>query len=54
MHCFLQNANCSLQSSINFKTILIKSSEIAESDEIAIEGVALLRVSEMDAFGGEE
>lgn len=33
---------------------LVQSDDLTESDEIASEGVALLRVSEMDAFGGEE
>ena len=32
----------------------VSSSELRENDQIAIQGVALLRVSEMDAFGGEE
>jgi hypothetical protein len=35
-------------------TSTISSSELNEKDQIAIEGVALLRVSEMDIFGGEE
>lgn len=30
------------------------SAELDENDEIVITGVALLRVAEMDAFGGEE
>lgn len=32
----------------------ISSSELKTSDQIAVEGVALLRVSDMDAFGGEQ
>ena len=32
----------------------ISTNEFKEGDQIAVEGVALLRVSEMDAFGGEE
>ncbi|MBL7542592.1 MAG: hypothetical protein JNL11_02195 [Bdellovibrionaceae bacterium] len=35
-------------------TSTISSSDLNEKDQIAIEGVALLRVSEMDIFGGEE
>ncbi|OYZ23535.1 MAG: hypothetical protein B7Y39_04305 [Bdellovibrio sp. 28-41-41] len=35
-------------------SVLISSSDLKESDDVAVEGVALLRVSEMDAFGGEE
>ncbi|OYZ19216.1 MAG: hypothetical protein B7Y39_12495 [Bdellovibrio sp. 28-41-41] len=35
-------------------TSSISSSDLSESDQVAIEGVALLRVSEMDVFGGEE
>ena len=34
--------------------ITFNSTDFKLGDEIAIEGVALLRVSEMDAFGGEE
>lgn len=33
---------------------LVFSSEVRAKDEVAIAGVNLLRVSEMDAFGGEE
>jgi len=32
----------------------ISSSDLKTSDQIAVEGVALLRVSDMDAFGGEQ
>lgn len=35
-------------------TVTAHSEEVQAKDEIAIEGAALLRVSEMDAFGGEE
>lgn len=38
----------------NNKTISLSSSELTEQDQVAITGVALLRVSEMDAFGGEQ
>lgn len=34
--------------------MLTSSAELKDDDEIATEGVALLRVSEMDAFGGEQ
>lgn len=34
--------------------VSLDNSEFKDGDQIAIEGVALLRVSEMDAFGGEE
>lgn len=34
--------------------ITFNSVEFKIGDEVAIEGVALLRVSEMDAFGGEQ
>ena len=32
----------------------IKSSELKSGDSIVVKGAALLRVSEMDAFGSEE
>lgn len=32
----------------------VHSADVLAKDQIAIKGVALLRVSEMDAFGGEE
>ncbi len=31
-----------------------RSAELASGDQIVVQGVALLRVAEMDAFGGEE
>ncbi|MBC7690249.1 MAG: hypothetical protein H7222_00640 [Methylotenera sp.] len=34
--------------------VAVKSSELKPGDQIAVQGVALLRVSEMDAFGGGE
>ncbi len=36
------------------QAVEISSSELRDNDEVAVQGVALLRVSEMDAFGGEE
>ncbi len=36
------------------QAVEISSSELRDNDEVADQGVALLRVSEMDAFGGEE
>lgn len=35
-------------------SVTFNSLEFKVGDEVAIEGVALLRVSEMDVFGGEE
>ncbi len=35
-------------------SVVINSAELKDDDQIAVEGVALLRVSEMDAFGGEQ
>lgn len=33
---------------------IMDAQDLSPSDEVATDGVALLRVSEMDAFGGEE
>lgn len=35
-------------------TLNVNTSELKDEDEIAVDGVALLRVSDMDAFGGEQ
>lgn len=35
-------------------SVATSSTELNDDDQIAVEGVALLRVSEMDAFGGEQ
>lgn len=35
-------------------SVVTSGVELKDDDEIAVEGVALLRVSEMDAFGGEQ
>lgn len=35
-------------------SVATSSAELKDDDQIAVEGVALLRVSEMDAFGGEQ
>lgn len=36
------------------ESVSLTSTELKDGDQIVITGVALLRVSEMDAFGGEE
>ena len=36
------------------KSTLVRSAGLKPDDEIVVTGVALLRVAEMDAFGGEE
>lgn len=40
-------------SELNSETT-IRSSDLKTGDQIVVEGVALLRVSDMDAFGGEQ